>query len=1349
MDTKKELNQEQRQAITFEQGPLLIIAGAGTGKTAVITERIAYLIKNNKAKAEEILALTFTDKAAGEMEERVDGLLDYGYMDLWISTFHSFCERILKEYGLDIGLSTDFKLLDQTSTWLFVKQNLDKFQFNYYKPLGMQTKFISALISHFSRCKDQNISPEDYLEYSDKLKTNLTDLPESQETERIKEVANAYHIYQKLLLENNFLDFGDLINYTLQLFQKRPLILKKYREKFKYILIDEFQDTNWAQYELAKILAAPKNNLTVCSDDDQCLPPNALISTDKGRKRIDQIKVNDLVVTAVGKGHLSYAKVRRTFSKRKKTNLLTFKTKKGYTLQVTDNHKMFCFTPRVSNKKYHYIYLMKRDNLGWRLGTTNDLATRLRLERSADRILAIKSCKKEEEVRFYETLYSLKYGIPTNCFKERDGVMIKGDWVTKLYKEIDVEKGVMRLAKDLNIDLNAHHYSLGAVTRGSSKRIKINLNICKRNYRSKHAKSNFLINPLVYHQVTLETSNKKTIRKLKLSGFKLNKTKKGYKLQIKDKDIKKIGKVARDLQRLTGGILECGFVVGKTNIVSQKALVIPARNILPGLCLPVVIGKEVIYDEVKEVVKKNKNLVVYDLEIEQTHNFVANGIVVHNSVYKFRGASFNNIIQFKKDFPKAKEISLIKNYRSAQNILDLSYKFIQANNPNRLEYISKVDKKLIASKKEQGIIEYLHFKDSDEEAQEVINKIAEILEKDTESNFSDFAILIRANQTANSFIGALIRAGFPYQFLASEGLYSKPIILDIISYFKILDNNEESSSVYRILNMPFLEIASDDIMKITQYCSRKTKTIYQGLKELPLIQGISEKARNRISFVLSFIEKHTKIARDKRLSEILISFLKDSEYLSYLIKKDAKQEFDLINQFYKKVKEFEETTTYPTIKNFIEQMNSEIESGERGKLKFDVEQGPDMVKIMTVHSAKGLEFKYVFLVNLVDKRFPTIQRKEPIEIPLELAKEVVPKGDVHLEEERRLFYVAMTRAKEKLFFTLADDYGGIRNKKPSRFLYEMGFSKKEDFIENKTEKENKEQGIFKNLTHKTDLVKNRTKQGIALPSHFSFSQLAAFGKCPLQYKFAYIYKVPTKGKAVFSFGKTIHNTLYEFLKIINEKKAVNQNNLFGKKENKQTNEDSKTESLNILNFEDLIEIYKKEWIDEWYESQTQKQEYYKLGKKILKDFYEKFLKDKPNILKVDGKIALELPFKLKIGKYVIFGIIDRVDKLKDGIRIIDYKTGAFKEKLLPKDKQQLLIYQIALEDVFGLKPTELGYYYLEEGKVVSFLGKDIDKEKQKEKILSDIEKIKQSDFKANPGWHCKFCDFKDICDFAK
>ncbi|MEK7653545.1 MAG: UvrD-helicase domain-containing protein, partial [Patescibacteria group bacterium] len=287
------LNEAQKQAVLHDQGPLLIVAGAGTGKTAVITSRIANLIISGKAKADEILALTFTDKAAGEMEERVDRLLPYGYVDLWISTFHAFAERILKEHGLEIGIPNDFKLLNTTEQWLLIKKNLEKFKLDYYRPLGNPTKFIHALLRHFSRAKDENISPADYLKYVEDLKLNSdsaefiktaiseeeakelspAELKEFLAQEIIKqtEIAEAYHTYQQLLLDNNALDFGDLINYALKLFKEKKNLLLKYQKQFKYILVDEFQDTNFAQYELLKLLAEPKNNITVVGDDDQSI----------------------------------------------------------------------------------------------------------------------------------------------------------------------------------------------------------------------------------------------------------------------------------------------------------------------------------------------------------------------------------------------------------------------------------------------------------------------------------------------------------------------------------------------------------------------------------------------------------------------------------------------------------------------------------------------------------------------------------------------------------------------------------------------------------------------------------------------------------------------------------------------------------------------------------------------------------------------------------------------------------------------------------------------------------------------------------------------------------------------
>lgn len=920
----EKLNKEQKQAVTHGSGPVLIVAGAGTGKTSVITQRFNYLVQEKQIKPEQILAITFTDKAAEEMEERIDKLLPYGYVDLWVMTFHSFCKRVLQEHGLDIGLS-DFKLIDQTAAWMLIKQNIDKFNLDYYKPLGNPNKFIHALINHFSRCKDQGIYPDQYLKHA--------------QEDKEKEVAFAFKTYQELLLENGLLDFGDLINYCLNLFNKRPEILKQYQEKFKYILVDEFQDTNWAQYQLIKLLSGKERNLTVCGDDKQ-------------------------------------------------------------------------------------------------------------------------------------------------------------------------------------------------------------------------------------------------------------------------------------------------------------------------------------------------------------------------AIYRFRGASFGNIVLFQKDFLDAKQIFLTQNYRSGQEILDLAFKSIQLNE-NKLEN----DQRLVSVVQEKGKVEHLHFKDLDQEINGIIGRIREILDKDDQASFSNFAILVRSNSGADKIGQFLERSGTPYQFLGSKGLYSKPIIIDLISYFKLLDNFHESSAMYRILSIPFLDIPIKDLAKITHFSRKKTQSIYETIQQLSLISGLDQKTIDQINFLLGLIKKHTKLSSQKSVSELFVLFIQESGLLKYLVEQKNIQDLNHIDQFFNKLKAFEESNTDLSLKSFMAQLDLELESGEQGRISFDIDQGPDVVKLMTIHGAKGLEFKYVFLANLVDRRFPVPDRKPPIEIPEKLIKDIVPQGNVHLEEERRLFYVAITRAKKQLFLCSAQDYGGTRKKKLSRFLTELGFSD-EKILSEKKEMEAKTK-------------KQESKVKLDLPNHFSFSQFKTFESCPYKYRFLYLLKIPTQGKAIFSYGSTIHNTLEKFLKL-------------GK--------DSLSE---------LIKIYEQEWIDDWYETKTEKQERFESGKKSLELFLKDLKESRPQILLINEKPALEQSFNLKIADTSIHGKIDRIDVLDDGVEIIDYKTGKAKEKLDASDKKQLLIYQLAAKEVLGLNPVRLTYHYIDKDQKIPFLASNIDLEKEKQNLIKLIEKIKKSDFKATPGWQCGFCDFKDICEFAK
>jgi RecB family exonuclease len=242
-----------------------------------------------------------------------------------------------------------------------------------------------------------------------------------------------------------------------------------------------------------------------------------------------------------------------------------------------------------------------------------------------------------------------------------------------------------------------------------------------------------------------------------------------------------------------------------------------------------------------------------------------------------------------------------------------------------------------------------------------------------------------------------------------------------------------------------------------------------------------------------------------------------------------------------------------------------------------------------------------------------------------------------------------------------------------------------------------------------------------------------------------VLKIPVFGKPQLSFGKTMHLALQKYFQQIIEQGNRTQGGLF--KDEKKEYTKNKLQIPSLQNFYDL---YEKSWIDEWYYSNRQKEEYRKKGKAMLERFHQDLSGQGVN------PRAVEREFTMKFGTppnvYSLKGRIDRVDTKEDGtVAIIDYKTGTprIEEKLGAQDKEQLLLYQIASEEVFGEKPSELTYYYLENGKKISFVGTPQEKKTLKNKVADTIQKIKTSDFTATPGWHCKSCDFKDICEFRQ
>ena len=246
------LNKEQKEAVLTVDGPLLLLAGAGSGKTRVLTHRIAYMIDEMGVNPWNILAITFTNKAAEEMRERVDDIVGFGAEQIWVSTFHSTCVRILRRHIERLGYDTNFTIYDTDDQKAVMKEICKRFQ--------IDTKMLKerAIMSAISSAKDELISPLEYEinAFGDSIK---------------KKIAAVYKEYQVVLKRNNALDFDDLIVKTVELFKSCPDILYQYQERFKYIMVDEYQDTNTAQFELIRLLADRHHNLCVVGDDDQSI----------------------------------------------------------------------------------------------------------------------------------------------------------------------------------------------------------------------------------------------------------------------------------------------------------------------------------------------------------------------------------------------------------------------------------------------------------------------------------------------------------------------------------------------------------------------------------------------------------------------------------------------------------------------------------------------------------------------------------------------------------------------------------------------------------------------------------------------------------------------------------------------------------------------------------------------------------------------------------------------------------------------------------------------------------------------------------------------------------------------
>lgn len=618
-------------------------------------------------------------------------------------------------------------------------------------------------------------------------------------------------------------------------------------------------------------------------------------------------------------------------------------------------------------------------------------------------------------------------------------------------------------------------------------------------------------------------------------------------------------------------------------------------------------------------------------------------------------------------------------------------------------------------------------------------------------DYKDIAVLVRAHAHADEIANTLKYFRIPYQFVGPRGLYSQEEIKDLMSFLQLINDYTLDLDLVRLLRLNFFEIGVRETIELLRVNRQRKESLLETLEYLldktlgyekpeinlpPKPDGartiFTKESVQKLDLLMKILEKAFGMRQQGRgVGDILYMFLEDSGYIELLGRQDSAEtqsKAQNISLFFEIIKEFERESKNLDVSEFINYLNYSLELGDNPDVS-DILDIPERnaVNILTVHGAKGLEFPVVFMPSLVQNRFPSTNRRDTILVPDELVKEVLPEGNEHIQEERRLFYVGMTRAKDYLFMSYADYYSEAKMKrKPSQFVLETagGQIDKEYYYARPKDLSVLNYGVVEKEIYPIPEDYKST-----LAKQVSYSQIETYKTCPLKYKYAYVLKIPTPENATMAYGRTIHNTLKSYYDQV--------------RKFKEGLEEGETQEEPHLDH--LLEIYDQKWISTGYESKLQEQKRYKKGKEILKEFYNEFIKPS------DNPIMLEQGFRLpnKAGKFSIIGYIDRVDELEEGVEIIDYKTGRVQSQTEISKNPQLSLYAVGLEQLFGLKVKKVSLLFVDELKKISVEPNRALLDNLQKEVAEVVKKIRNAEFAPTPSpFVCKFCDYNKICPFA-
>jgi len=983
------LNEDQRRAVASPLGAALVLAGAGSGKTRVLVHRVAWLIQLEGASPNSILAVTFTNKAAAEMRGRIESLLGLPSGAMWLGTFHGLAHRLLRIHWREAGLPQSFQILDSEDQARVLRKVLKALDLD-------ETRWIPREILWFINAqKDEGHRAKHIKDDGDPTRRQLIKI---------------YQAYEEACQRAGVVDFAELLLRAYELWRDNPALLQHYRTRFRHVLVDEFQDTNAIQYKWLILLAGPEGMPFAVGDDDQCLAAGTQVTMGDGAKcAIESIVAGDSVLSNYGSGDLRPARVTECFVKRRQGQLVCVHLRSGAVVKSTPEHVHFAGYVLGETPQTHFLYLMHKEGVGYRLGTSQVYTSgqarpmvgfkQRALQEHADALWIVRTHTGENEARIDEVLTSLRFGLPTCPFvprkgKARNGFVHDAAHLKRIFNSLDTLVSAERLLEEVGLDIDRpHHQPQG---RNSNRR-NIVITLCgdKRGGTPMHRISVVGVSP-------------KDRALLEAMGLKVRAAKKhgpSWRFETMRADFGELMSIARAIrERLDGRCVLQGHMLEKSLPFTTAA------SIRSGMVMVADSGQ---FDVVERIVYETYDAEVHDINVERTHNFIAGGVVTHNSIYRWRGARVENLNQFRRDFPKAVLYKLEQNYRSTGTILKAANALISHN-------AGRLGKTLWTSGEDGERVKlYAAFNERDE-ADFVVNRIREWVARGGARR--EVAVLYRSNAQSRVFEEAFLNARMPYRVYGGLRFFERAEIKDALGYLRLIASRADDSSFERVVNLPVRGIGAKTMDLVRDAARLNSTSLWNAAAAC--VQA-AQKSAPALQAFMALIDKLGREVQGLELHEQVDHVIQSSGLIEHFKKEKGERGEGRIENLLELVSaargfspESEAESELSPLESFL--AHAVLESGEGQADPYD-----DCVQMMTLHSAKGLEFPVVFLAGMEDGLFPHQRSVADL---------------AGLEEERRLCYVGATRAMRQLYITYAEQrrlYGIDTYGQPSRFISEL------------------------------------------------------------------------------------------------------------------------------------------------------------------------------------------------------------------------------------------------------------------------------------------------------------------------